>query len=117
MTLNWSDILVQGGLITICFGGMGFMFKRWMDARENTEANIIAEHQKSFGEITKEIKCNRQFYERTYFDLSKKIDTVADLQRIANGKVGKLDIRLTKLQQAHEDRTGKHERSTDCIGV
>lgn len=114
-----------------------YLIKKWMNDRENQEnlikddakktARDLAEkHEASCREINQHIADNRNFYERTYYDLKntyeklyldlkKDIGEVFELQRIANGRTGKLEKELAVLRQSHEDRTGKMERETDRL--
>lgn len=117
-----------------------YLIKKWMNDRE-TQENLIKEdakntakdlsnkHEASCTEIKQQIRNNRDFYERTYYDLKntyeklyldlkKDIADVFELQRIANGRTGKLETALAVLQNSHnilEDRTGKMERVTDKL--
>jgi len=121
------QIIINSGVTITAVSVAIYLFKKWMNARELTEETIkedakktakdLAErHEKAYSEIKEHIEGNRDFYERTYFDLKKDIGDVFELQRIANGRTGKLETALAILQKSHcalEDRTGKMERTTD----
>ena len=114
-----------------------YLIKKWMNDRElqenlikedakKTSRDLVERHDASCVEIKKQIMENRNFYERTYYDLKntyeklyldlkKDIGDVFNLQRIANGRTSKLEIELAVLRQSHEDRTGKMERKTDRV--
>lgn len=108
-----------------------YLFRKWMAQREEAEADIKKEallasakiasefairHKESCEEIKTKIAENRRYYEKTYDSLSDDNKEIIRLQRITNGRVTELEIDLGKLQQAHEDRTGKYERKDDCVG-
>lgn len=123
------QIIINSGVTITAVSVAIYLFKKWMNARELTEETIkedakktakdLAErHEKACREIKEHIEGNRNFYERTYFDLKKDIGSVFELQRIANGRTGKLETALGILQKSQkilEDRTGKMERVTDKI--
>lgn len=133
--INIVSIIVNSGVTITAVSVAIYLFKKWMNVREVTEealkedakktAKEIAEkHDRSCDEIKEHIANNRNFYERTYYDLKntyeklyldlkKDIGDVFELQRIANGRTGKLETELAVLRQSHEDRTGKMERATD----
>ena len=117
-----------------------YLIKKWMNDRERQEElikndaketakNLSERHDASCAELKQHIADNRNFYERTYYDLKntyerlyldlkKDIGDVFELQRIANGRTGKLETSLAILQKSHnilEDRTGKMERVTDKL--
>jgi len=118
------QIIINSGVTIGAVGVAIYLIKKWMNARESTEEAIKADakqtakdlaerHDKACNEIKEHIRDNRNFYERTYNDLKKDISEVFQLQRIANGRVGKVEKGLALLKQSHEDRTGKMERVTD----
>ena len=126
--LNIGSILLNWAGTGVAVGATAYLFKRWMDAREKAEAeirinasieidkvekNLSKKHEDSTNEIKKHVADNRIFYEKTYLDLKQDIRQVFDLQRIANGRTSTLEKGLAVLEQAHKDRTGKRERSTD----
>lgn len=125
---------------TVTLGAVGmaiYLIKKWMNDRElqeklikedarRTARDLSDKHDASSFEIKKQIMENRNFYERTYYDLKntyeklyldlkKDIADVFELQRIANGRTGKVEVELAVLRQSHEDRTGKLERKTDKL--
>lgn len=116
---NWIQGLFNGGFMVVVGGGLIFMFKGWMKDREANESEIrinatiqaekIAKelqerHEKSCTEIKQQIAENKAYYKETYGDLKLDIKGVADLQRVANGRTTKLEIRFEALEQAHKDR-------------
>jgi hypothetical protein len=116
---NWIQGLFNGGFMVVVGGGLIFMFKGWMKTREANESEIrinstiqaekIAKefqerHEKSCIEIKQQIAENKAYYKETYSDLKKDIGGIADLQRIANGRTTKLELRFATLEQAHKDR-------------
>jgi hypothetical protein len=135
--LSILQIIIQSGVTVAAVSVAIYLIKKWMNDREVQE-NLIKEdarrtardlsdkHEASSFEIKKQIMENRNFYERTYYDLKntyeklyldlkKDIADVFELQRIANGRTGKLEVELAVLRQSHEDRTGKMERKTDKL--
>jgi hypothetical protein len=131
------QIIINSGVTISAVGVAIYLIKKWMNAREATEEAIKEDakrtakeladkHDKACDEIKRSIGENRNFYERTYYDLKntyeklyldlkKDISEVFELQRIANGRVGKVEQGLAVLKQSHEDRIGKMERVTDKI--
>ncbi len=116
---NWAQAIFNGSVALGGFSGFCYMFKRWMDAREKAEsqnridASIQADkiakefqekHEKSCNEIMAKISENKIFYKTANEELKQEIRTVADLQRVANGRTGKIEVRLAVLEQAHKDR-------------
>jgi len=108
-----------------------YLFKKWMSQRESAESDIrkdalyaaekvarefAEKHRASCEEIKAKISDNRKYYETTYDNLSADNKEIIRLQRITNGRVNALEIDLAVLKQAHNDRTGKHERKEDCVG-
>lgn len=117
--VNWIQTIYQSGVTISAFGGFVWLFRKWMSQRENTESEIRinaaiqtekvarelqARHEQSCIEIKQQIADNKAFYKETYGDLKKDIGDVANLQRIANGRTTKLEIRFEALEQAHKDR-------------
>ena len=128
---------------TVTLGAVGmaiYLIKKWMNDRERQEElikndakqtakDLSDRHDISCAELKQHIADNRNFYERTYYDLKntyerlyldlkKDIGDVFELQRIANGRTGKVETALAVLQNSHnilEDRTGKMERATDKL--
>jgi hypothetical protein len=133
--ISLLSVFINGGTIVVTGGIATFMIKKWMNARENTEdqikkdAIIAAEklekaQKETANSIMGKIGDNKKFYSQTYTELKllfldikeelkADIKETIELQRQTNGKVLKLDKELAVLKQAHEDRTGKHERVTD----
>jgi hypothetical protein len=135
--LGILQIIVQSGVTVAAVSVAIYLIKKWMNDREvqenlikedakKTSRDLAERHDASCVEIKKQIMENRNFYERTYYDLKniyeklyldlkKDIADVFELQRIANGRTGKLEVELAVLRQSHEDRTGKMERATDKL--
>ena len=127
--LGILQIIIQSGVTVAAVSVAIYLIKKWMNDREvqenlikedakKTSRDLVERHDASCVEIKKQIMENRNFYERTYFDLKKDIGDVFELQRIANGRTGKLETALAILQKSHcalEDRTGKMERATDKL--
>ncbi len=119
-----GNMVWNAGLI----GVTGFFIKKWVVAREVRETEIRTEalaattktavdlavrQEKSCEDIKGEIGSNRNYYEKTYKDLKQDIKEIAGLQRVANGRVGKVELDLAVLSQKHEDRINMRQRSTD----
>ena len=110
MTELWN-LLINGGTLAAA----AFLFKRWMDVREREERAIrvelrahIAEVSDTFhdsvGAIQAKIGDNRAFYSTTYEDIKTRLEDIAGLQRIANGRTGKLETRLERQIAICEER-------------
>jgi len=135
LSISILQVIIQSGVTVAAVSVAIYLIKKWMNDREVQE-NLIKEdakrtskeladkHEASTIEIKRQIANNRDFYERTYYDLKnsyerlhldlkKDIGDVFNLQRIANGRTSKLETELAVLRQSHEDRTGKMERKTD----
>lgn len=122
-----GNMVWNAGLVGIA----GYFVKKWMATRELRETEIRTEaleatakiatdlavrHERSCEDIKNEIGSNRTFYERTYKDLKQDIKEIAGLQRVANGRVGKVEIGLAVLSQKHEDRMNMKQRVSDhCV--
>jgi hypothetical protein len=116
---NWIQTIYQSGVTISAFGGFVWLFKRWMNQRESSESEIRinaaiqtekvarelqTRHEQSCIEIKQQIADNKAFYKETYNDLKNDIGKVAELQKIANGRTGKLEVKFATLEQAHKDR-------------
>lgn len=110
MTELWN-LLINGGTLAAA----AFLFKRWMDLREKEESAIRVELRAHIAEVAgvfhdsvdaiqSKIGDNRSFYSSTYDDIKERLEDIANLQRIANGRTGKLETRLEKQIAVCEER-------------
>lgn len=110
MTELWN-LLINGGTLAAA----AFLFKRWMDVREEEERKIRVElmahisdvsdtFHDSVSAIQGKIGDNRAFYSTTYEDIKARLEDIAGLQRIANGRTGKLETRLERQIAICEER-------------
>jgi hypothetical protein len=116
MTELWN-LLINGGMLAVA----AFLFKRWMDGREEEErlirvelrahiAEVAAVFDQSVSSIQAKIGDNKVFYRQTYEDIKFRLEDIAGLQRIANGRTGKLETRLERQIAVCEERN----RLTAC---
>jgi hypothetical protein len=99
-----GNLIVNAGLLA----AVGYLAKRYIDKndesieminttiKENRIAAII-DNQEKHDDLKERIQSNREFYTDTYKDLKKDIENVAALQRIANGRTGKLEMNVHDL--------------------
>ena len=82
-------------------GIIGFFIKRFMDKTENridrNKEEAKKDNQEKHDDLKERIQANREFYHATYKDLKEDIKVISDLQKIANGRVSKLETNVHDL--------------------
>ena len=82
-------------------GIIGFFIKRFMDKTENridrNKEEAKKDNQEKHDDLKERIQANREFYHATYKDLKEDIKVISDLQKIANGRVSKVETNVHDL--------------------
>ena len=91
--------------------------KDFVESTAKIASDLEIRHTASMNDIKNNIVANRKLYVRTYKNLKDDMKELSNYQKVANGRVGKVEIGLAKIQQAHEDRVGKHERSNVNVRI
>ena len=82
-------------------GIIGFFIKRFMDKTENridrNKEEAKKDNQEKHDDLKERIQANREFYHVTYKDLKEDIKVISDLQKIANGRVSKVETNVHDL--------------------
>ena len=113
-----------GGVLAI---GLYFI-KKWMNAREDAEANIRKEiaqetttvatnlasrHEQSVTEITDKIQSNRDYYTQTYGDIKCSIDKLSDHVEATNGRVKETEMAVRDVKTRCDERSKAFYRAED----
>ena len=125
---SWSEIgiivTMIGGLFGVFIKVISYLVKKWMNDREQQEANIRAElftitakiahdladrHDEAVKDIKDKIAGNREYYVKSYGDISAQIKEmdIRLVQRmdVANGRTGKLEDGVHEITEKCEKRS------------
>lgn len=121
-----GNLVVNAGLLTV----VGYFANHYIVKNDESVTEIkktiaenrkdaIANNQLRHDDLKERIQANREFYHETYQDLKKDIEKVASLQRIANGRTGKLEGNVHDLDTSVRNQIGlckERNKEDSCNG-